>query len=224
MRISKRSTRFIIAAFAAGSLTLAACSPAEENPSDEGVTDQNSSSTESADGQQQSESALAFEDAYVTAKPAAKSMTSVFGVLKNNSDKDIHLTEVKGSVDGSFEYHIVKDGQMMEAKDGFTIKAGESLTLEPGHEHIMIMENKEEIAAGDTVDLTVTDEEGNTYDLPKIPVRVQQSTHEHYGDGTTGGAETGGDMHHGHDHGHGHMGGMDAKDDDAESSHAGHGE
>ena len=60
------------------------------------------------------------------------------------------------------------------------------MELQPGHEHIMIMDNHDEIAAGDDVTLTLKDEQGKTYELKDVPVRVQQSTHEHYSDGATG--------------------------------------
>lgn len=191
MRISRRFPQVAIATLAVGSLTLAACSPSEQNDSDQSVSDQATSATSAAssaadNAMDDSDSAITFEDAYVTAKPADKEMTGIFGTLKNTSDKDIHITEVSGSAKGMYQLHVVSDGEMKEAEDGFTIKAGDSLVLQPGHEHIMLMDNTEDIAAGDVLSLTLKDDEGNSYELPDVPVRVQQSTHEHYSDGTTG--------------------------------------
>lgn len=191
-RMSRLSTRTALAAVAAGSLALAACSPANQNDSDQSVSDQATSGASSAASEAKEtatnngESALTFEDAYVTAKPADKEMTGVFGTLKNSSDEDIHITEVEGSLSGMYQLHVVDNGEMKESPEGFTIKAGQSLELQPGHEHIMIMDNHDEIAAGDDVTLTLKDEQGKTYELKDVPVRVQQSTHEHYSDGTTG--------------------------------------
>ena len=44
----------------------------------------------------------------------------------------------------------------------------------------MIMNVPQELAAGDTVSMTLTDDGGNDYVIADIPVRVQQSSHEHY--------------------------------------------
>lgn len=216
MRISKRSvrtSRMAVAAIASTSMLLAACSPSGESDSEQTMSDASSSvasATADAGDEQNAEEGLTFTEAYVTAKPAEKAMTGVFGELTNNTDADIVLTEAKASVDGRIEFHIVKDGEMMEAKDGFTIPAGETLTLQPGHEHIMIMDNNDELAAGDAVTFTLTDKDGKTYELKDVPVRVQQSTHEHYKDGEDSGApmssENMGDMEHGGDHsGHDHQ-------------------
>lgn len=179
---SRHATRTLVGFVAAGSLALAACSPAEEQPSDQQSTQSMSASASESNGAEAAAQGLTFTEAYVTAKPADKTMTGVFGTLTNNTDKDIHLTSVKGSLKAEYQFHVVVDGQMKEATDGFTIKAGEKMTLQPGHEHIMLMDIKDEIAAGDTVDFTLTDADGKTYELPGVPVRVQQSTHEHYGD------------------------------------------
>lgn len=41
--------------------------------------------------------------------------------------------------------------------------------------------NTDDIAAGDTVTFTLTDEDGKDYELTDVPVRVQQSGYEDYG-------------------------------------------
>ena len=73
----------------------------------------------------------------------------------------------------------------------------------------MIMEVKEELSAGDSLNLTLVDKDGEEYKLDNIPVRVQQSTHEHYdhsGGEKSGenGAEKSGEMDGMHDHEHMH--------------------
>lgn len=124
---------------------------------------------------------VTLTDGYITAKPAEKKMTSFMGELSNKSDKDIVITEVSGNIEGAkFEIHMVKDGVMMVKPDGITIPAKSMAVLKPGSDHIMIMGVSKELAAGDTFDITLTDASGNKYELPKVPVRVQQSTHEHY--------------------------------------------
>ena len=124
---------------------------------------------------------LAFEDAYITAKPASKKMTAVFGTLRNSSDKEITITEVSGSLKGRYEIHETNNGVMSQMKGGLKIPAGKSSELKPGANHLMIMDNTDDIAAGDTLTLKLKDSEGKGYELKDIPVRVQNSQHEHYG-------------------------------------------
>lgn len=125
---------------------------------------------------------VTLKGGYVKAMPADKHMTAIFGELHNMSDKDITITSLSGSIEGAkFEIHEVKDGKMMMKKDGLKVPAMSTVTLKPGAEHFMIMGVNGELAAGDTVDLTVKDSESNSYDLPAIPVRVQHSGEENYG-------------------------------------------
>ena len=202
---SVRSTRTRLAAvsvIAVAGLGLAACSPSNENDSEQPAA---SSSQESGAEKDESTAAMGsedvtFDDAYVTAMPAEKKMTSVFGKLVNNTDKEIHIVSASGSLDVKYELHEVVDGVMQENPDGFRIPANGELELKPGGDHIMLMDVKKEIAAGDDVELSLKDEEGKEYSLGEVPVRVQQSSHEHYGHG----AMNHGDMDHG-DMKHGDM-------------------
>ncbi|MDN6259269.1 MAG: copper chaperone PCu(A)C [Corynebacterium sp.] len=151
---------------------------------------------------------MSLGEGYVGAKDAETSMTAVFGELTNSTDEDIHLTRVTGDLDGVYQYHETVDGIMRETDDGLVVPANGSVAMEPGGTHIMIMENHDEIAAGDALTLTLTDEDGNDYELADIPVRVQQSAHEDYG---TEGMD-----------GMNDMGGMDQMHGSDDSEHAGH--
>lgn len=111
-------------------ITLAACGDDDDN-----ATETTGTSVASDIGTE----GLTFADSYVGAKDADTGMTAVFGVLTNTTDEDIHLTEVTGDLAGEYQYHEVVDGVMRETADGITVPAGESLTLEPGGHHIMIM-------------------------------------------------------------------------------------
>ena len=163
------------------SLTLAACS---DDDSDDAA--QTTTATDSTTGAGETTGAVAeqgavtLEDGYVAAKGTDKDMTAVFGVLTNHTDQDIHLTKVTGSLPGTYQYHEVVDGAMRETSDGLTVPANGTLELAPGGKHIMIMDNSDEIAAGDVLTLTLTAEDGTTYELTDIPVRVQQSGREDY--------------------------------------------
>lgn len=211
MNIS-RSTgrRLTVAAFAAtlslGVAGLTACG--DDSDGDQATTTAAGTSAVAADD------AVTLNDGYVGAKAADKAMTAVFGDLTNTTDKDIHLTKVTGDLPGMYQYHEVVNGVMKEMDDGLVVPAGGSVHMAPGGHHIMVMDNHDDIAAGDVLTLTLTAEDGTTYTLKDIPVRVQQSGHEDYGtDGMADGSD-GGSSDSGHD-GHGGMSGMDM-------DHAGH--
>ncbi len=174
-------TRRLSAALVAASLCLgvAACG----DDSSEGSSGTGAAAvSDGADSADSANGALELKDGYVGAKDPETEMTAVFGELTNTTDEDIHLTRVEGDLDGVYEFHETTDGQMRQTDDGLVIPAEDSATLEPGGHHIMIMENTDEIAAGDVLSLTLTAEDGATYELTDIPVRVQQSAHEDYAD------------------------------------------
>jgi copper(I)-binding protein len=53
------------------------------------------------------------------------------------------------------QVHEVVDGMMQEKKGGIVIKPGETVTLEPGGLHIMIMNITKPIVAGDRMSITI---------------------------------------------------------------------
>lgn len=215
---SKKRAAAVAAVALSSALFLSACSDdgEDKNGASTSAEATQSAGSDGADGSTEAadDKALEFKDSYVTAKPADKNMTSVFGTLHNTTDKDITITEVKGDIDGAkYELHEVnRDGEMQQISS-LTIPAGEDSVLEPGGNHIMIMEVSDEIAAGDSLSFTLVDEDGNEYKLDNVPVRVQQSTHEHYGD------EDGGNMEGMDGMQHGDMDGMDGMQHGEEHGH-----
>ena len=174
----------LVAAAMAGVLALAGCSSPEESESttaaDSTTTATSTAATTTSD--EKSADALAFEQAFVKAKPEGKDMTGIFGRLVNSSDKDIHIVKVSGSVDAKmWQLHEMQGTTMVEMEDGFVIPAGGTYELKPGGSHAMIMGYSPEIAAGDTLDVTFEDEDGTSYEFTDIPVRDIQSGIENYG-------------------------------------------
>lgn len=147
----QRSAAILIGA-TAPLLILTACS------SNDGTAPSGSTTTAGATQQQ---TALAVSDQWIKASPA--DMTGMFGVLTNNSDSEIRVVSASTPVAGKVELHetVSTDGatSMREKKDGYAIPARGSLTLKPGGDHIMFMELKGPINAGQpvTVDLRLSD-------------------------------------------------------------------
>ncbi|MDN8578713.1 copper chaperone PCu(A)C [Corynebacterium bovis] len=192
-----RTRRSIVVAAVASTLVLGACSNSQTDSDQRvdtattgGTTPAAAVSPSSSAGaaasttaQAAGEEAVTLEEGYVGAKSPDTEMTAVFGELRNNSDEDVTITQVAGSIPGRFEIHEVVDGAMRPRSGGLTVPAHGTVTLRPGGDHIMVMDNRDDIAAGDAVSLTLTDSRGGTHELRDIPVRVQQSGHEDYAEG-----------------------------------------
>ena len=100
---------------------------------------------------------IIIEDAWVRASEysaKAGGMTGIFAKITNNGDKTITL--VGGSTDAAMmvQTHEVVNGMMQEKKGGIEIHVGQTVTLQPGGLHIMLMNLTNPIVVGDKVDFT----------------------------------------------------------------------
>ncbi len=89
----------------------------------------------------------------------AGGMTGAFAEISNHTDKDVTLVGGSSASAMMVEVHevVMVGGEMkMQAKDGgILIKAGETVTLEPGGLHVMLMGLKAPLLGGETVELTL---------------------------------------------------------------------
>jgi copper(I)-binding protein len=101
-------------------------------------------------------------------------VTGAFGTLTNNGDTDDALVAAACDLAGMVQIHETVDngdgGGTMQPVDKIAIPAGETVKLEPGGYHVMLMGLTEELKAGDTVTITLTFESGTeiTADFPVI--------------------------------------------------------
>ena len=113
-----------------------------------------------------------IEDAWVkTAQPS--DMTAAFGTLENASDQDVTVVSVESSASPMMELHETVEndsGQMVmrEVEGGFTIPANDHLHLEPGGNHLMLMELPEAIQAGQEVTFTLTFSDDSTLEFTAV--------------------------------------------------------
>ncbi|MEH0146250.1 copper chaperone PCu(A)C [Corynebacterium sp. Q4381] len=132
--------------------------------------------------------AVTLEKGTVRAKADAgtehgNDMTSIFGTLRNHTDSEITITGFTTSLGGNKnQIHEVKDGVMQEKGGGITISAGGSHELEPGGDHLMVMDYAEPIHAGDTLTLTLQLADGSAVEIPDLAVRTMAAGEEDYGD------------------------------------------
>lgn len=110
-------------------------------------------------------------------------MTGAFATIENHTSQDVTL--VGGSTEAAMmtEVHevVMLGGKMkMQAKDGgILIKAGQSVTLEPGGLHVMLMGLKQGILEGDDVTLTL-DFDGAADQTVTWPAKSSASGDEEY--------------------------------------------
>ena len=138
-------------------------------------------------------------------KAVDEGMTAAFGEITNDTDEALVLVSASTAASPMIELHetVADDAgtAMMQEKDGgFTIEPGDTLTLEPGGIHIMLMGVEDPIAAGDEVDFTLTFEDGSTVDFTATAKEFSGANEEYAGDGEMGEM---GDMDHAdmdHDH------------------------
>lgn len=107
---------------------------------------------------------MSVQDAWI--KATDESMTGAFGVLSNPSGADITVTGASSPVAGMVELHetVMTDGAMVmrEVDGGLVIPAGGELVLEPGGNHIMLMDLQASIAPGQEVPVTITTSTGES--------------------------------------------------------------
>lgn len=149
----KRSgTGLILASVLASSAALVACGDA----SDSGTT---------PDGTQADH--VTASDVWV--KATDDDMTAAFGVIANDGTTDATLAGATTEAAGSVEVHevVMKDGAMvMQPKEGgLVVPAGGSATLEPGGDHLMLMDLTAPIRPGDQVTLTLSFSDGSSLDV-----------------------------------------------------------
>lgn len=139
---------------------------------------------------------VTFDDGW--AKATGTEMTGVFGTITNPGDTDLHLTGVESDLGGSAELHETIPGgggmMMQEREDGFVIPAGGELVLEPGGNHIMLMELERPITTGQQITLTL-EFDGAEQDVTVSARDFQGGEEEYVGGGH--GEMSGGTSHDG---------------------------
>lgn len=111
-------------------------------------------------------------------------MTAVFGTITNNSSEDITLTGGQTDVAAVVEIHEMAmiDGEMkmQEIGGGLLIPAGQSVTLEPGGDHIMLMELTQGIEAGQEISVTLNFDGAESLTLNGIVAKPSEGGDEEY--------------------------------------------
>ncbi|MFY1574174.1 copper chaperone PCu(A)C [Verrucosispora sp. WMMD703] len=139
-------------------VSLAAC----KSSSGESSTTPTPSATASVEATVEA-GVLGVRDPWV--KAADEGMTAAFATFVNDSDTDVTITGAATEI-SPMELHemAMADGKMvMRAKQGgVVIKAKSEYKLEPGGDHLMLMDLAKPVRAGDELSFTLSFADGRT--------------------------------------------------------------
>lgn len=126
--------------------------------------------------------AVTVSDAWV--KAADSGMSAAFGTLRNDSSAPITLVSATSPASSMLQLHeTVSDASgamVMKEKDGgFVIPAGGELVLQPGGNHIMLMDLTAPLKAGEEARFTLTFSDGSTAAF-SAPVKDYSGANETY--------------------------------------------
>lgn len=113
---------------------------------------------------------LEITDAWSPEAPPGRTMAG-FMTLENTSDTVVALMDGQSPQFGRIEIHdmVNDDGVMrMRRLDQLVIEAKESISLKPGSFHLMLMEPKVTLVAGDAIDLVFVDDQGNNHPITLV--------------------------------------------------------
>lgn len=144
-------------------LILTACGGDTTDTASDTSADQSTTETPDSSGVDLA-AAVSLTDPWV--KSAKSGKTAAFGTLVNTGETEVVVASATSEIASTMELHeTVKndDGTMaMQPKEGgFTIPAGGEHELEPGGDHLMIMDLKRPLKPGEVVTVTLVMEDGS---------------------------------------------------------------
>ncbi|MFM7585163.1 MAG: copper chaperone PCu(A)C [Caldilinea sp.] len=116
---------------------------------------------------------LAIVDARARPAPLPGGTSAIYFTVLNGLDQPVQLVSAASPAARAVETHetVAEEGvmKMIPLPDGYPVPAGTTLTLQPGGKHIMLIDLVEPLAPGDTIELTVTFDNGQVFEL-NVPV------------------------------------------------------
>lgn len=113
-----------------------------------------------------------FEGAWIRAVPPGVKMTAGFGTLRNPGREPLQITSFSSPSFGDVSLHrtqLVNGISKMYEVPALSVGAGESVTLEPGGYHLMLMMPTGPIQPGESVTVEFGSPDGRNFRF-EIPV------------------------------------------------------
>ena len=120
------------------------------------------------------QSSVEIKDPWVRATVAQQKATGAFMQLTAKADSK--LVEVKSPVAGVVEIHeMAMDGNVMRmrAVPALDLPAGKAVELKPGGYHVMLMDLKKPLAAGETVPISLVIEAAGKRETVEVKAAVR---------------------------------------------------
>lgn len=144
---------------------------------------------------------LIIDEAWIKAMPPSAEYSAAFLTITNTSEEDVTLVEVKSDLADTVEIHLMKtvNGSMtMRPIKELVIPKGETVALEPGGTHIMLIDLIEPLNAGETADLILVFADGMERTVNAVIRKEMRPDDDH--DDHEDEHEEEEDAHEGHDH------------------------
>jgi periplasmic copper chaperone A len=125
---------------------------------------------------------MAIGDPYARAVPPGQPNSAVFMSLENRSDQDQALVAAESDVSEIVELHThVEEGGMMRMRqiEKIDVPAGETVTLQPGGLHVMLIGLQQALEPGQTIDLNLVFEDGSRIPVQATVRRIEMQ-HKHH--------------------------------------------
>ena len=111
-------------------------------------------------------------------------VSAVYGTLTNNTTNDIVLIDGQTDLAGIVEVHemamINGELKMQQIAGGLLIPAGQSIQLEPGGNHLMLMQLTKDLLAGEEISVTFSFEGAHDLVVDRILAKPAEGGDEEY--------------------------------------------
>lgn len=118
------------------------------------------------------------------------SMGAFYFTVTNNGDEDDRLLKIETDIAEFAEVHsVVLDNGVMQMSpelDGVDIQAGETLTLEPGGYHVMLIGLTESLLNGEDFTATLYFENAGEVEIT-VPIHINEPEEGEFGESVTAG-------------------------------------
>ncbi|WP_157087432.1 copper chaperone PCu(A)C [Piscicoccus intestinalis] len=187
---ARRATASLAMALALGAGLTACSSPEGDQPM--GASQATTEAAATTQGSAAADAAgMQILDPWAAARPdpSQMPMTAVFATVRNTSNNDISLVSASTNASSRAELHstVMQNGQpVMQRTDKLTIPAGGTLLLQPGGDHVMVLDLANPVQPGAVVHVTLNTEQGQSISFDAVAKQftgAQEPYHQSDGSG-----------------------------------------
>jgi len=133
--------------------------------------------------QEETSAIVKVSDAWIAEAPPTATVLAGYMQLENTSDQEIIISGVQSQDFKAVEIHetvLKADKVSMVAHETLSIPAGETVSLQPGGLHFMLMGAKRPLKAGDTTEIILEFQDSATQSVKiEVKKRAVEQDHQH---------------------------------------------